>query len=117
MLAVWIGSSFQRHGSLLHILIAAIAALLGALWAGIAGFLKATVGAHEVISTIMSLDRDLVGVFLSASAGAPERHPDLRPDLERCRRGRQASRLLGRSDLQGLHIGFFVAIGALSSTG
>ena len=37
-----------------HILLAIGAATLaGALWAGIAGFLKAAVGAHEVISTIM----------------------------------------------------------------
>src|SRR6266545_2323793 len=37
-----------------HVIIAmAAATLAGALWAGIAGLLKATVGAHEVITTIM----------------------------------------------------------------
>jgi len=37
-----------------HLLVALGAAMLaGAAWAGIAGFLKATVGAHEVITTIM----------------------------------------------------------------
>ena len=35
------------------LLVVAGATLAGAAWAGIAGFLKATVGAHEVISTIM----------------------------------------------------------------
>ena len=38
----------------LHLLVALVAALLGgALWGGIAGFLKARTGAHEVITTIM----------------------------------------------------------------
>ena len=45
VLAVWIGSSFGGMNPLLHVLFATIAgALCGALWAGIAGFLKATVG-------------------------------------------------------------------------
>ena len=43
------------------------------------------------------LDRDLDRrVPLRPRRAAPERHPDLRPDLERHRRGRQASRVLGR---------------------
>jgi simple sugar transport system permease protein len=38
----------------LHVIVAVLAgALGGALWGGIAGFLKAKTGAHEVISTIM----------------------------------------------------------------
>ena len=38
----------------LHIVLAIVAAIaIGALWGGIAGLLKATVGAHEVITTIM----------------------------------------------------------------
>jgi simple sugar transport system permease protein len=54
VLAIWIGSSFEGLNPLVHVLFAAIVgALCGAIWAGIAGFLKATVGAHEVISTIM----------------------------------------------------------------
>ena len=52
--AVWIGSSFSGMSPFLHILLAmVVGTLAGAVWAGIAGFLKATVGAHEVISTIM----------------------------------------------------------------
>ena len=52
--AVWIGSSFDGLNPFLHITLAiVVATLAGAAWAGIAGFLKATVGAHEVISTIM----------------------------------------------------------------
>ena len=41
-------------GTVPHILLGIVAATLaGAVWAGIAGVLKATVGAHEVITTIM----------------------------------------------------------------
>src|SRR4051794_27393227 len=51
---IWVGSSFAGLASFWHILLAIVAsAVAGAVWAGIAGFLKATVGAHEVITTIM----------------------------------------------------------------
>src|SRR5205085_4602498 len=54
IMAVWIGSSFAAMPGPLHIVLAVVvAALAAALWAGIAGVLKATVGAHEVITTIM----------------------------------------------------------------
>ena len=52
--AVWVGSSFAGMPGFLHIVLAIVAACAaGAAWAGIAGLLKATVGANEVISTIM----------------------------------------------------------------
>ncbi|MES1248033.1 MAG: hypothetical protein ABUS54_10210, partial [Actinomycetota bacterium] len=54
IMAVWVASAFVGMNGPLHIILTiVVAALSGALWAGIAGFLKATVGAHEVISTIM----------------------------------------------------------------
>ena len=68
LMATWVGSSFLHTvtdasgqpkevsslGPVLHIVLAVLAAALaGAIWAAIAGFLKATVGAHEVITTIM----------------------------------------------------------------
>ena len=52
--ANWLGHDFAGMNLVPHILIAVGGATLaGAAWAGIAGFLKAAVGAHEVISTIM----------------------------------------------------------------
>jgi len=52
--AVWVGSSLAGTGALPHTVLAVAAAgLAGALLAGIAGILKATVGAHEVVVTIM----------------------------------------------------------------
>ena len=54
IVANWIGVSLVGVNSLAHILLAlSLGTLAGAVWAGIAGVLKATVGAHEVISTIM----------------------------------------------------------------
>ncbi|MGI9529801.1 MAG: ABC transporter permease [Acidimicrobiia bacterium] len=53
MAALWIGFSIDVP-AILHIPIAIVFAILGgALWAAIAGFLKARTGAHEVITTIM----------------------------------------------------------------
>ena len=54
MAAVWVGSSFEGMPGVLHIVLAiAAGCVVGGLWAGIAGLLKATTGANEVISTIM----------------------------------------------------------------
>ncbi len=51
--AGWVSWSFELPAPV-HILLATVAALVGgALWAGIAGVLKARTGAHEVIVTIM----------------------------------------------------------------
>ncbi len=51
--AGWVSWSFELP-PFLHILFATLAALIGgAVWAGIAGVLKARTGAHEVILTIM----------------------------------------------------------------
>ena len=52
--AVWVGSSFAGMPSALHIILCMIAACAaGAAWGGIAGVLRATTGANEVITTIM----------------------------------------------------------------
>ncbi len=54
IVANWVGVNFAGMSALPHVLLAiAAATLAGAAWAGIAGVLKATVGSHEVISTIM----------------------------------------------------------------
>lgn len=52
--ATWLGVTFASlPGILLLPLVLLISILAGAIWGGIAGFLKAYRGAHEVISTIM----------------------------------------------------------------
>jgi ABC-type uncharacterized transport system permease subunit len=53
MAGLWVGFSIDVP-MIFHIPLALIAAIIGgALWGGIAGFLKARTGAHEVITTIM----------------------------------------------------------------
>ncbi|MEI7759255.1 MAG: ABC transporter permease [Thermoleophilia bacterium] len=114
--AVWIGSSFENLNPLLHVLFAAIAgALCGALWAGIAGILKATVGAHEVISTIMlNWIAIWIGVFLFGLGGPLQGdRQEFIPVSNDIVEGAKLPVFWGDAVFQGLHIGFFVAIGAL----
>jgi simple sugar transport system permease protein len=54
LMAAWVGFTVQGVPWPFHLLLAlAAGALAGAAWAGIAGWLKACTGAHEVITTIM----------------------------------------------------------------
>jgi general nucleoside transport system permease protein len=110
--AVW----FDTLPGPAHIFLAVTAAaLMGALWAGIAGFLRATVGAHEVISTIMlNWIAIWVGSYLIGFGG---------PFQDSSQPGVPVSREItanthlpvfwGSPLLQGLDIGFFVALGML----
>ncbi len=116
VVAVWIGSELPGLPGLVHILAAVVAgSLAGALWAGIAGFLKATVGAHEVISTIMlNWIAIWVGSFLF-SLGGPLQN-DTQPFVPVSNDVVEDSRLgilWGDPFLQALHVGFFVALAAL----
>ena len=53
-MAAWIGYAITGLPPVLHISLAILGAMLmGGLWAGIAGALKAYADAHEVITTIM----------------------------------------------------------------
>lgn len=54
VISVWVATSLHGLNPVLHVVLAIVlAALAGAAWAAIAGWLKAAVGTHEVISTIM----------------------------------------------------------------
>ena len=97
--AIWLGCRFARHVPVPahHARASWAATLAGAAWAGIAGFLKATVGAHEVISTIML---NWIAIWVGVGPvrrrrAAAERRPDVDPDLERHRRRGEAAGLLG----------------------
>ncbi|HEU5114021.1 MAG TPA: ABC transporter permease, partial [Acidimicrobiia bacterium] len=53
LFALWVGLHVELP-AFLHIPLALVAAIIGGgLWGGLAGFLKARTGAHEVITTIM----------------------------------------------------------------
>ena len=116
VIAVWIGSSLPGLPTLVHILFAIVAgALAGGLWAGIAGLLKATVGAHEVISTIMlNWIAIWIGVFLFGLGGPLQN--DTQESVPVSNDILEESKLpvfWGDPLLQGLHVGFFVAFAAL----
>jgi general nucleoside transport system permease protein len=116
IMAVWIGSSLPDMQPFLHVLFAILAGTLtGALWAGIAGFLKAMVGAHEVISTIMlNWIAIWIGFFLFGLGGPLQNDTQTSvPISNDVVEGAKLPVFWGDPLLQGLHIGFFVAIGAL----
>jgi len=116
IVAVWVGSSFSGMPGFLHIVLAIVAACLaGAAWAGIAGLLKATVGANEVISTIMLNYIALwIGVYLFSLGGPLQNDRD--PNLPVSNDIVESAHLpvwWGDPVLQGLHIGIFVALAAV----
>ena len=114
--AVWVGSTMAGLPSVLHIFLAVtIATLAGAAFAGIAGFLKATVGAHEVISTIMlNWIAIWVGNYLFGLGGplqnSSQKFVPISNDVVA---GAKLPVFWGDPLLQGLHVGFFIAVGAL----
>jgi simple sugar transport system permease protein len=115
IVAVTIGSSLDGLPGWLHIIAALVlGALAGGLWAGIAGILRATVGANEVISTIMLNYIALWVGFYLFGLGGPLQN-DIDPNLPVSNDIAQQARLpvfWGDPELQGLHIGLFVALAA-----
>ena len=112
--AVWVGSSLVSMNRFSHVLLAiGAAALAGALLAGVAGLLKATVGAHEVVSTIMlNWIMFWAGAWLLGVGGPLNADPAQQSSAYVAESGKLHV-FWGLPDLQGLHIGFFIAIGAL----
>jgi simple sugar transport system permease protein len=114
--AVWVGSSLSGMNSFLHIVLAiVVATVAGAVWAGVAGVLKATVGAHEVISTIMlNWIAIWVGQFLFGLGGPLQN--DTQQSVPISNDIFDSAKLhvfWGDPLLQGLSIGIFVALAAL----
>ena len=115
--AVWVGSEFAGMPGFLHIVLAILAACLaGAFWAGIAGGLKATVGANEVVSTIMlNYTAIFIGLYLFGLGGPLQN--DREATLPVSNDVVEAARLpvfWGDPILQGLHIGLFIALVAVA---
>jgi simple sugar transport system permease protein len=116
--AVWVGSSFHGMPAVPHILISIVAACLAAgAWAGIAGLLKATVGANEVISTIMlNWIAFWIGFWLFGLGGPLQNTDPTQSSVPISNTVTSTAKLpvfWGSPELQGLHIGLFIAIGAL----
>ena len=114
--AIWIGSSFAGMNSFLHIVFAIVAAALaGAAFAGIAGILKATVGAHEVITTIMlNFVAIYVGLYLFGQGGPLQNElQEFSPTSNEVLEEARLPVFWGDPFLQGLHVGLFLSLAAL----
>jgi simple sugar transport system permease protein len=114
--AVWLGSSVSNLNPFVHVtLCLVVGALAGAAYAGIAGLLKATVGAHEVISTIMlNWIAIWVGSYLFGQGGPLQNssQPSI-PISNDIVEGAKLPVFWGLKLLQGLSIGIFIAIAML----
>jgi ABC-type uncharacterized transport system permease subunit len=116
IVSVWIASSWAGMNGPLHIVLTiVIASLAGGAYAAVAGLLKATVGAHEVISTIMlnwiaywtgSYLFGLGGPLQNKTQKAVPISSDIVPNTH-------LHVFWGDPLFQGLHIGFFIALAAL----
>jgi simple sugar transport system permease protein len=113
IVAVWVGSSWAGLPGWLHVIVAmALATAAGALWAAIAGGLRAVTGANEVITTIMLNYIALwLGVYLFGLGGPLQ--SSTQHDVPISNDVVHNARLpvfWGDPDLQGLHIGIFIAL-------
>jgi len=115
LIATELPNALDLPGWLLVVVTVVGATLAGAMLAGIAGFLKATVGAHEVVTTIMlnwiviwvgSYFFGLGGPFQTEASGAVPSSEDI-PEKAKL------PVFWGDPLLQGLHIGVFIAFAAL----
>ena len=115
MVAVWVGSSFAALPRPVHVLLTILcASLAGALYAGIAGLLKATVGAHEVITTIMlNWIAVWTGAYLFGLNGPLQSDVQSIPVSNDVADSAKLPVFWGDPLLQGLSIGIVFAVAAL----
>jgi simple sugar transport system permease protein len=116
IVAIQFGIWFSSLPGPLHVIVAMVAATLaGAAWAGIAGILKATVGAHEVITTIMLNWIALwVGSYLVGFNGPMQDPRQVSVPVTRpVANDAHLHVIWGSPLLQGLHVGIFIALAAL----
>jgi ABC-type uncharacterized transport system permease subunit len=113
MASLWVGLHLDGLPRPLHVLLCVAAALFaGFIWGGIAGFLRATVGAHEVISTIML---NWIAIYVGKyffELGGPLQGDE--PSIPRSNDILESAKLwpIG-SGLQPLHAGIFISLAAL----
>jgi len=107
--AGWVGFSFDLPWPL-HLTLAVLAGMLaGALWAGIAGVLKARTGAHEVIVTIMLNYVGFYLVFFALSEqGLLQAPGSANPKSLPMKESATLPKLAG--DSYNLHLGFLLAL-------
>lgn len=105
--AAYIGFAIQLP-MYIHLPFALLAGIFaGGIWGGFAGYLKATLGVHEVITTIMM--NYIALYFVGYMAGGPLKAPGGLPATKKIFESAKLPRLM--SGLR-LHYGIFLAIGA-----
>jgi general nucleoside transport system permease protein len=111
--AIWVGTRWPHMSKPEHIALALVAAALcGAVWGAIAGAMKAAVGAHEVISTIMLNWIAIYGAQWLFELGGPMQGPQ--PDVPQSSEVYPSARLPGIwGSLQPLHAGIILAVACL----
>jgi len=111
--ALYVGTHLDGTPRPLHILLAIVASIVaGGIWGGIAGLLKATVGAHEVISTIMLNWIAIFGGTYLFEIGGHLQGPE--PSIPRSDSVLDSARLWPIwGSLPALHAGLFIALFAL----
>ena len=113
IVANWIGVSLAGMSPLPHVLLAMVGGTLAAAaYAGIAGVLKATVGAHEVITTIMLNWIAFWTVSWLIGAGGPLQNSTdpTNPVSNQVAPSARLPDFWGAQGFQGVHIGLFVAL-------
>jgi ABC-type uncharacterized transport system permease subunit len=110
IVSIYVGTHLEGTPRPLHILLAILAATLaGMIWGGIAGVLKATTGAHEVISTIMlNWIAIFGGKYLFEIGGPLQGAQESIPSSARIFDSAKLWPIWG--DIQALHAGLFVAL-------
>jgi general nucleoside transport system permease protein len=114
--ANWIGVSLPGMATLPHVLLGIGGAIVaGAVWAGIAGALKGYVGAHEVITTIMlNWIAIWIGEYFFGDGGPLQNSQNATvPISNDVAASARLPVFWGSQVLQGLDVGFFVALAAL----
>jgi ABC-type uncharacterized transport system permease subunit len=110
--AVFVGTRLGGSPGVVHVILAVIAAMVaGGLWAALAGWLRAATGANEVISTIMLNYVALwFGVYLFGLDGPLQGSQPSVPVSADITGGARLPVFWGDPELQGLHVGIFVAL-------
>jgi general nucleoside transport system permease protein len=111
--ALWAGTHFEGLPRPLHVLFAIVVSIVaGGIWGGIAGLLKATVGAHEVITTIMLNWIAIFGGTYLFEIGGPWQGPqESTPRSDQVFETAELWPIWG--SLPSLHAGIFIALFAL----
>ena len=114
IIAVAVGSEISGLPRGIHVPLALFcAALAAAVWAGIAGILRATVGAHEVITTIMlNWIAYWIGSYLFSIGGPLQSDTQASVPISNDVQDSAKLHVLW-GGVQGLHAGFLIAVAAL----